>query len=214
MGRGGSGLLGSRRQLAWRCGRAGLVRHADPPAPCDVIVAADSNIRRSTEVEGARLWRAGWGRYLLCVGRQVAWHVRAERSWPGTFSRWRPRGRILTLDIRLATLPTPAPCARRTAGCCHSWRAAAPRVLVSRPRWRAAAVSPPSLCAAPAARPTHPIPVRGSARLAGGTAGRHEARRQRGRWAGSPSFGVDPGTGFWRPRPGKLWMPQFGGRES
>jgi hypothetical protein len=49
--------------------------HADAPAPCEVIVIAGSDPEGSTEAEAARLWRAGTGRYLLCVGRQAAWHV-------------------------------------------------------------------------------------------------------------------------------------------
>jgi len=52
--------------------------HADALAPCDVIVVAGSDPEGSTEAEGARLWRAGSGRYLLCAGRPAAWHVLEE----------------------------------------------------------------------------------------------------------------------------------------
>jgi uncharacterized SAM-binding protein YcdF (DUF218 family) len=52
--------------------------HADPLAPCDLIVVSGSNPDGSTEAEGARLWHQGFGRSLLCVGRPAAWEVAEE----------------------------------------------------------------------------------------------------------------------------------------
>ena len=49
--------------------------HADPVTPCDVIVVAGSNPEGSTELEGARLWKRGAGRFILCTGRPAAWNV-------------------------------------------------------------------------------------------------------------------------------------------
>jgi len=80
--------------------------HADPLAPCDVIVVAGSDPEGSTEAEGARLWRAGTSRYLLCVGRPAAWHVLEEVVMARHLRTLGvPPDRILTLDIPFSDAP-------------------------------------------------------------------------------------------------------------
>ena len=74
--------------------------HADPPAPCDVILVAGSNPEGSTETEGARLWRAGSGSDVLCVGRQAAWHVMEDQVMARHLRTLGiPSSRILTFAI-------------------------------------------------------------------------------------------------------------------
>jgi uncharacterized SAM-binding protein YcdF (DUF218 family) len=78
----------------------GWFLYADPPAACDVILAAGSNPAGSTEAEGARLWHAGFGRCILCLGRQAAWHVAEEEVMARHLrSLGIPASRILIFDI-------------------------------------------------------------------------------------------------------------------
>lgn len=80
--------------------------HAEPPAPCDVIVLSGSNPGGTTEVEGARLWRRGAGRVLLCVGRPAAWHVLEDQVMARHLRILGvPPERILCFDIPLSDAP-------------------------------------------------------------------------------------------------------------
>jgi hypothetical protein len=71
-----------------------------------VIVVAGSNPKGSTEREGVRLWRRGYGRYLLCVGRPAAWNVKEEEAMARhARDLGMPADRVLTYHIPFSTAP-------------------------------------------------------------------------------------------------------------
>ena len=80
--------------------------HSDPLARCDVIVVAGSDPKGSTEAAAARLWQAGWGTIVLCVGRPAAWHMDAESVMARHLRALGvPASHILTLRIPLSDAP-------------------------------------------------------------------------------------------------------------
>lgn len=79
---------------------------SDRSVRSDVIVMFGSNPEGSTEAEGARFWRGGYGRYLLCVGRPAAWNVRGEEVMARHLRALGiPAARILTFDIPFSDAP-------------------------------------------------------------------------------------------------------------
>jgi hypothetical protein len=79
---------------------------SDRSVQCDVIVVAGSDPQGSSEAEGARLWSAGAGRCLLCVGRPAAWNVSAEAVMARHLRVLGiPPDRILTFHIPFSDAP-------------------------------------------------------------------------------------------------------------
>lgn len=79
---------------------------ADRPVRSELIFVTGSDPAGSTEVVAARLWRRGLGRYLVCVGRPVAWHVLGEQAMAAHLRALGiPASRVMTLDIPFADAP-------------------------------------------------------------------------------------------------------------
>jgi uncharacterized SAM-binding protein YcdF (DUF218 family) len=96
-------VLGTRLALP---ALPGWFIHTDPPARSDVIVIAGSDPDGSMEAEGGRLWRAGLGGCLLCVGRPVAWNVRSDEVMARHLRALGiPGERILAVDIPFSDAP-------------------------------------------------------------------------------------------------------------
>ena len=107
--------------------------HADALAPCDVIVVAGSDPEGSTEAEGARLWRAGSGRYLLCAGRPLTLDIPFSDA-PDAGTMREENRRLLPLlrrrGFRSALVVSSALESRRRSLLLRPWRRAGLRALV------------------------------------------------------------------------------------